>query len=150
MSEKRAPEPDAALEPYAQRLSSGAVTRAELRSERDVILDLYKHHLKLLLEANVFVYAVTGALLSFVVVHPAIPHIRSVLAFPIVFDGAFSVFFWVTGNGIHYNEKELDLIAVALNVNVVPRLDALRLGLKVSSVGLGIAVVLVAFAALSL
>jgi hypothetical protein len=139
--------PTTDLQPYAQRLASGTVTKDDLRGERDVILDLYKHHLKLLLEANVFVYAVTGALLSFVIAHLEIPHIRWVLAFPVVFDAAFAVFFWVTGNGIDYNEKELDLIASALNINVVPRLDALKLGLRVSSTALAVVAVLVAVAA---
>jgi hypothetical protein len=124
------------MESYANRLDSGSVTREDLRGERDVILDLYKHHLKLLLEANIFVYAVTGALLSFVVTHLAVPHIRWVLVFPVVFDSAFAGFFWMAGYGINYNERELHLIANGLQVNVVPRLDALKLGLRVSSAAL--------------
>lgn len=54
------------LQPYSERISSGTITKDDLRAERQVILDLYQHHLKVLLEANVFIYAVTGALLSFV------------------------------------------------------------------------------------
>ena len=134
------------LQTYAQQLAAGAVTAEELRRERDVILDLYKHHLKLLLEANVFVYAVTGALLSFVTTHSGIPHVRWVLLFPIVFDSAFAFFFWATGDGIDYNEKELKIIAGGLGLNIYQKLDALKLGLKVSSVALAIVAILVGIA----
>jgi hypothetical protein len=103
-----------AIESYTARLNTGQVTKDDLRGERDVILDLYKHHLKLLLEANVFIYAVTGALLSFVFTHLSVPHIRWVLSFPFVFGLSFVAFFWMAGRGIEYNQKELDLIAGAL------------------------------------
>jgi hypothetical protein len=136
-----------ALEPYSNRLANGSLTKEDLRSERDLILNMYKHHLKLLVEANVFIYAVTGALLSFVVAHLALPHIRWVLVFPIVFDAAFAVFLWMAGRGISYNETELNLIAKALQVNVVPRLDALRLGLGVSAATLLVVAVLIGCAA---
>lgn len=116
-------------------------------AERETILDLYKHHLRLLLEANVFLYAVTGALLSFVVAHLGVRHIRWVLLFPGVFDLMFAIFFLLAGRGIAFNERELGLISDALNVNIVPRLDALKLGLRVSSAALFIVVALVAYAA---
>lgn len=116
-------------------------------AERETILDLYKHHLRLLLEANVFLYAVTGALLSFVVAHLGVRHIRWVLLFPGVFHLMFAIFFLLAGRGIAFNERELGLISDALNVNIVPRLDALKLGLRVSSAALFIVVALVAYAA---
>jgi hypothetical protein len=109
-----------ALQRYKERLETGAVLRTDLGAERDTILDLYKHHLRLLLEANVFLYAVTGALLSFVVAHLCVPHIRWVLLFSGVFDGMFAVFFLLAGRGIAINELELGLISNALNVNTVP------------------------------
>jgi|ERR1700674_1311776 hypothetical protein len=143
MPRKQSP---AQLNPYIQRLASGTVSKEDLRSEREVILDLYKHHLKLLLEANIFVYAVTGALLSFVVAHLTVPHIRWVLVFPAIFDAVFGVYFWVAGTDINYNERELNLIATGLDVNVVPRLDALKLGLKISSVALLVVSVFVVLA----
>jgi hypothetical protein len=52
------------LNTYDARLSAGLVSKEDPRAERDTILDLYKHHLKLVLEANIFIYAVTGALLD--------------------------------------------------------------------------------------
>jgi len=138
------------LQDYTTRLKSGALTKDDLREERKVILDLYQHHLKLILEANVFIYAVTGALLSFVATHLSIPHVRWVVAFPAVFNLAFAVFFWKAGDGIQYNEKELDLIAGALNTNVVPRLDPLKLGVIVSAVTLTLVAILVVCAGIFL
>lgn len=123
-------------------MQAGTVTRSDLQAERETILDLYKHHLRLLLEANVFLYAVTGALLSFVVTHLSVDHIRWVLLFPGVFDAMFAIFFLLAGRGITINEHELDLISSALNVNTFPRLDPLKLGLRVSSGALVIIAVL--------
>jgi hypothetical protein len=132
---------------YQERLQAGTVSKSDLTAERETILDLYKHHLRLLLEANVFLYAVTGALLSFVVAHLRVPHIRLVLLFSGLFDAMFAVFFLLAGRDIAVNERELGLISNALNVNTVPRLDALKLGLRVSSAALFIVAVLIACAA---
>ena len=132
---------------YQERLQAGTVSKSDLTAERETILDLYKHHLRLLLEANVFLYAVTGALLSFVVAHLCVPHIRWVLLFSGVFDAMFAVFFLLAGRDIAVNERELGLISNALNVNTVPRLDALKLGLRVSFAALFIVAVLIACAA---
>jgi hypothetical protein len=123
------------------------VSRTDLQAERETILDLYKHHLRLLLEANVFLYAVTGALLSFVVSHVLLPHIRWVLLFSAVFNTLFAIFFLLAGRDIIVNEVELGLISNALSVNTVPRLDALKLGLRVSSAALFTVAALVADAA---
>jgi hypothetical protein len=139
--------PESVLQRYQERLQAGTVSKSDLKAERETILDLYKHHLRLLLEANVFLYAVTGALLSFVVAHLGVHHIRWVLLFPGVFALMFAVFFLLAGRGIAFNERELSLISDALNVNIVPRLDALKLGLRVSSGALFIVVALVVCAA---
>jgi hypothetical protein len=138
------PEPESLLRGYQERLRTGAVSKEDLRAERDTILDLYKHHLRLLLETNVFLFAVTGALLSFVVAHIGMPHIRWVLFFPVVFDGMFAIFLLLAGRGIDFSEAELQLISRALGVNTFPFLDALKLGLRVSAVALLIAALLIA------
>lgn len=137
---------DQPLQPYEDRLQAGTGLRSDLQAERDTILDLYKHHLRLLLEANIFLYAVTGVLLSFVMAHLEVPHIRWVAGFPIVFDTVFAIFFLLAERGISYNETELELISVALKVNVFPRLDALKLGLWISSAALFLTALLTAIA----
>src|ERR1019366_1581322 len=98
-----APSSESVLQPYRERLQAGKVSKRDLQTERETILDLYKHHLRLLLEANVFLYAVTGALLSFVVAHLRVPHIRLVLLFSGLFDAMFAVFFLLAGRDISVN-----------------------------------------------
>lgn len=119
---------------YEQRLNEHVLNRGDLRKEREVILDLYKHHLNLLLQANVFIYAVTGALLSFVFAHLNIPHIKVILAFPILFSLGFAIFFHHVRKDINNNKEELIRIANALNVNTYPMIDALPMGLSLSAV----------------
>ena len=126
------------LESYTARIKDGRVTADILLRERDLIIDLYKHHMQLLLQANIFVFAVTGALASFVVTHPDVPHIRLIFVFPSVFNAAFAVFFWKVGTGLDYNQQELDQLAGALGVNIVPTLRALQLGLWGSAAALAI------------
>lgn len=141
-------EPESLLQGYQDRLRTGEVSKDDLRAERDTILDLYKHHLRLLLETDVFLFAVTGALLSFVVAHIGIPHIRWVLFFPVVFDGIFAIFLLLAARGITYNQAELQLISRALGVNTFPFVDALKLGLGVSAIALFLAAMLIICAGL--
>ena len=138
------------LKSYCDRIKRGEVTKDDLRKEREIILDLYKHHLKLLLEANVFLYAISGALLSFLVTHLGVPHIRWVLIFPALFDLAFAVFFFRTRRGIDLNERELRLISRTLGVNTYPMVEALRLALLISGTALLVAAVLVGLAGVML
>src|SRR5581483_7342695 len=98
-----------------------------------MMLDLYKHHLKLLLEANIFIYAVTGALASFVITHTGIPHIRWVLLLPGIVCAGFAVLFAYVSLEIRNTKQELDYISGALNTNTFPAIDALPIGLWVSS-----------------
>jgi hypothetical protein len=119
---------------YEQRLNERVLNRADLRKEREVILDLYKHHLNLLLQANVFIYAVTGALLSFVFIHLNVPGIRLILAFPVVFSLGFAIFLYRARRNINNSMEELIRIAKALNVNTYPMIDALPMGLSLSAV----------------
>lgn len=119
--------------PYLQRLDNGEITRDILLKERDVMLDLYKHHLKLLLEANVFVYAVTGALASFVITHPSVPHVRWVLLLPSVVCAGFAGLFAYVTFEIGNTKEELNYISEALKTNTFPAIDALPIGLWVSA-----------------
>jgi hypothetical protein len=132
------------LRAYEPRIDAHELKREDLLREREIILDLYKCHMHLLLQANVFIYAVTGALLSFVFTHLSIPHIRWVLVFPVLFAVAFAIFFWLARKDIDNNKLELLRIAKALKVNVYPRIDALPLGLSVSSLALFVMAVVIA------
>ena len=121
---------------YPQMLANKQITTETLLKERDVMLDLYKHHLKLLLETNVFVYAVTGALASFVITHTSIPHIRWVLLLPSVVCLGFAGLFAFVTFKIGHTREELGYISEALNTNTSPVIDALPISLWVSACAL--------------
>ena len=123
---------------YEARLNSGQVTKEDLVTERAVILEQYRHHLKLLLEANVFLFAVTGALCSFIITHQDIPDLRFGWIFIAIFDGTFACFFGVQSLTYAFEEKELDRISKALRVNSVPSVASMRWALRISAVGLGL------------
>lgn len=128
---------------YKPPSNAHQLRREDLCKERDVILDLYKHHLQLLLNANVFIYAVTGALLSFVFTHLDVAFIRSMLVFPILFCVVFAVFFLLARRDINNSQEELKMISAALSVNTYPRMDALPLGLLVSAIALSVVAALI-------
>ncbi len=121
---------------YEERLANGSLTRAELESHRESNLTLHKEHLKLLLEANVFVYATTGALVSFVITHTDIPHIRAVLWLPIILGLAFATLFFTVSFGFKVMDIDLQAIAVALRLNTSQTINALPIALWISALAL--------------
>jgi hypothetical protein len=122
--------------PYPAMLQAGQSAPDSLFKERDMMVDLYKNHLKLLLEANIFIYAVTGALASFVITHTSIPHVRWVLLLPIVVCGGFAFLFVYVTFEIRNTKQELSFISEALNSRTFPAFDALPIGLLISAFGL--------------
>jgi energy-coupling factor transporter transmembrane protein EcfT len=105
-----------------------------LYKQQDVLLELYKHHLKVLLEANVFIYAVTGAIASFVITHSTLPHVRWILWLPAIVCILFAVFFFIVSTGFNYTDQDLGAICNALNIETYPRIQALPIALRVSGV----------------
>src|SRR5580765_5786251 len=130
MSEKL---PSANLNSYSSKLRDGQITTDTLLKEREMLLDLYKHHLKVLLEANVFIYAVTGAIASFVIAHTSIPGIRWVILLPIVVCALFAVLFFLVSFDFNHTQEELDQIAGGLNTNTFSIIAALPLSLRFSA-----------------
>ncbi len=125
--------PEQNLLSYSDRLLSGQVTPETLIKEREMLLDLYKHHLKLLLEANVFIYAVTGAIGSFVSLHTSIPDIRWILLLPAAVCVVFAALFIIVSSGFGNTDSELNKIAEGLNTNTVSIINALPVALRFSA-----------------
>lgn len=130
MSEKIVVRPDS----YIAKLAAGTIDREALYKQQDALLDLYKHHLKVLLEANVFIYAVTGAIASFVTTHSTLPHVRWILLLPAVVCALFAVFFFIVSAGFNYTDQDLGAICAALNIETYQRIQALPIALRVSGV----------------
>jgi hypothetical protein len=95
-------------------------TRTELLRQYEISVDLYKHHLKLGIELNVFYYAVTGALLSYYFAHQSEPLMRWSLLLPLVMSILFACLF-VYG-GIQQNVTRADVFHIrdALGFKVAP------------------------------
>lgn len=130
MGKKIVVQPDS----YIKKLVAHTIDRDTLFKQLDTLLDLYKHHLKVLLEANVFVYAVTGAIASFVITHSTLPHVRDILWLPAVVCIMFSGFFFRVSTGFDYTDQDLSAICNALNIETYPETKALPIALWVSAI----------------
>jgi hypothetical protein len=130
MTEKIVVKPDS----YIKKLMAGTIDREALYKQQDALLSLYKHHLKVLLEANVFIYAVTGTIASFVITHSTSPYGRWILWLPAIVCILFAVFFFIVSTGFNYTDQELGAICAALNIETFPRIQALPIALRVSGV----------------
>jgi hypothetical protein len=130
MRERTVVQPDS----YMKKLAAGSIDREALYKQQDSLLELYKHHLKVLLEANVFIYAVTGAIASFVITHSTLPNVRWILWLPAVVCVLFAVFFFIVSTGFNYTDQDLGAICAALNIETYPRIQALPIALRVSGV----------------
>jgi hypothetical protein len=95
-------------------------TRAELLRQYEISVDVYKHHLKLAIELNVFYYAITGALLSYYFAHATEQLMRWSLLLPLVMSALFACLF-VYG-GIQQNVTRTDVFQIrdALGFKVAP------------------------------
>lgn len=98
----------------------------DLWKQYDVHVDLYKHYLKLVIEMNVFYYAITGAIVSYYFAHRIEePEIRFSLMLPIAMS-AFLAFFFLYGIiKNHESRKEMYRIGAALKLKVVPEFGVL-------------------------
>ncbi len=126
---------------YETRVATGVVTKEDLVTERALILEQYRHHIKLLLEADVFLFAVTGVLCNFIITHQEISDVRYAWFFIGIFDGLFAAFFAWQSSTYAFEEAELGRIAVALKVNSSANVSAMRNLLRISAVGLGISAI---------
>lgn len=95
-------------------------TRAELLRQYEISVDLYKHHLKVAIELNVFYYAVTGALLSYYFANSTERYMRWSLALPLVMSVLFACLFVYGGLQQNVTRRDLFYIRDALGFKVAP------------------------------
>jgi hypothetical protein len=88
-------------------------------------VDLYKFYLDLLIKFNVFYYAVTGAIISFVLAHSTEPLIRYALVLPLVMSVGFSAFFIYGAVLMGIPRRETFAIRDALGLKAAPDLCVL-------------------------
>jgi len=67
--------------------------RDHLWREFELHVSLHRHHLDLVLRFNIFYYAITGAILSFVLTRKGVPFARHALLFPVLMSLVYALFF---------------------------------------------------------
>jgi hypothetical protein len=102
----------------------------------DMAAATVRSSLELVLKANMFYYAVTGAILSFYFSRPepVPPHLRFVLGFPVLMAGAMAVIFWLAASTMWRGEEQLREITGRLRLTAYPDTVALRRTLRASAV----------------
>ena len=99
-----------------------------------VIVDLYKHHLEIILKVNIFMYAITGSILSFYLSqnnHNGL--VKYSLVFPIIINLFFSVFFFYASTKIHWFDKDITYITARFKYLSKPDVMILKYSLILSA-----------------
>jgi hypothetical protein len=105
-----------------------------LLHQYQTIVDWYKHHIRLLLEANIFIYAVTGSILSYYVSQK--PHdgiMQYSLILPVVMNFSYAILFYYGSTNMGWFSEEIKDISVKLNLKSIPDVMFLSTALRVSS-----------------
>jgi hypothetical protein len=120
-------------------------TRAELLRQYEIGIDLYKHYLKLVIELNVFYFAITGAILSYYFSHHSEAMMRWALLLPFLMSALFAALYIYGGIQQIAYRKEIFRIRDALGFGVAPEMLVLSIFLFIFallmisvSVGLGV------------
>lgn len=97
------------------------------------LVDIYKHHLDLVLKVNIFIYAITGAILSFYFSKSKIGVISYSLLFPSLINLCYGIFFFNASNRIQPLIDDMMAIAKALKLISWPDITFLRHSLRLSA-----------------
>lgn len=104
-----------------------------LLHQYDTLVGIYKHHLDLVLKVNIFIYAITGAILSFYFSKPKTGIIAYSLIFPIAINLCYGAFFFFASTKIDIFTADVKAIANALKIISYPDITFLKHSLKISA-----------------
>jgi hypothetical protein len=100
----------------------------------ETLVGLYKHHLDITLKTNIFIYAITGAILSFYFSKPQCNGIlRYSLIFPSFLNLSYAVFFFLASTKITPFDNDIKAISRALGLMSYPDVRFLKYALRMSS-----------------
>lgn len=104
-----------------------------LLHQYDTIVNLYKHNMDLTIKVNIFIYAVTGSILSFYLSKQSIGLMRYALIFPSIMNFGYAFFFYQASKKV--TPFHIDLIAInkALGLLSFPDITILQRTLELSS-----------------
>lgn len=110
------------------------MTRDELLWQQQVMnVELYKHYLKLVVEFNVFFYAITGAVVSYYLSNAEQPMMRFALALPLLMSVMFAVFFFYCMTLVKPLGEDLAKVRKALELLTAPEASVLSIFLLISA-----------------
>lgn len=107
-------------------MNTPVISKDDLWKQYEISVDLYKHYLKLVIEMNVFYYAITGAIVSYYFAHRTEePEIRFALMLPILMSVLLAGFFIYGSIMNRYSRDEMFRIRDALGLRVAPEFAVL-------------------------
>ncbi|MBI5656728.1 MAG: hypothetical protein HZC44_07890 [Geobacter sp.] len=104
-----------------------------LLHQYSTIVDVYKHNLDLVLKANIFIYAITGSILSFYMSKPNTGIMKFALIFPAILNVSYSWFFFYSADHVKYFHMDIVEIIKALGLISCPNVLFLKKTLQVSA-----------------
>ncbi len=116
--------------PESQKLPP---SEAVLLHQYETIVGLYKHHLDLVLKINIFLYAVTGAIVSFYFSQPNDGLIKYSLVFPAAMNLGYSYFFFISSEKFSFFDIDLKAITSKLNLISCPDIMTVKKMLRLSA-----------------
>src|SRR3990172_8946355 len=105
-----------------------------LLHQYETIIGLYKHHIDSIIKINIFIYAVTGAILSFYFSQPCTGIIKYSLIFPSLMNLGYSLFFFVSSNYIQPWDTDIKAITSRLGLISYPDVMTLKRMLRLSAI----------------
>lgn len=95
-------------------------TKDVIIKQYEILIDVYKHWLDLILKYNVAYYAGTGAITSYYLAHKDAPLLRYSLLLPIAIGIGLAIFCFLTAYWIHPIDEQLINIRERLNLITTP------------------------------
>ena len=105
-----------------------------LQHQYDKIIELYKYHSESILKADMFLYAITGAILSYYLSTPNEGANRFALIFPCMVNLVYGSLFCFASTKVSPFQSDLKAIVSALQLISYPDIMFLRITLLVSGV----------------
>ena len=115
-------------------MPNGQQDRDFLWREFELHVSLYRHYLDLILRFNIFYYAITGAILSFVLTRKGVSFARHALLFPVLMSFVYGLFFGYAAILSRITRDRVFQITGLLGLRVGPELHVLTVLLWISGI----------------
>ena len=123
--------------------------REDLWKEFDKNIDLYKFYLEIVLKTSIFIFGITGAIVSYYFSNTSKPLVKLGLVLPLIMNAGFTYFCFKGARFAHILDRDHKILSQELGTRLVltfsPLHEVLRLfTILYALVSVGLAVILVA------